>query len=82
MVDGEGASRALDLGVRSGSLDDLHGQTVAIAAKRAETAHVAVGDRVNFALGDGNVRFISSNVDSDLFRRLGHRKDGALTGPF
>jgi putative ABC transport system permease protein len=53
MVDGEGASRALDLGVRSGSIDDLHGETVAIAAKRAESANVAVGDRVNFALGDG-----------------------------
>jgi prepilin-type N-terminal cleavage/methylation domain-containing protein/prepilin-type processing-associated H-X9-DG protein len=36
----------------------------------------------NFALGDGSVRFISSNVDQDLFRRLGHRKDGALVGAF
>jgi putative ABC transport system permease protein len=53
MVDAEGASGTLDLGVRSGSIDDLHGETVAIAAKRAESANVAVGDRVNFALGDG-----------------------------
>jgi prepilin-type N-terminal cleavage/methylation domain-containing protein/prepilin-type processing-associated H-X9-DG protein len=36
----------------------------------------------NFALGDGGVRFISSNVDTDLFRRLGHRKDGGLVGAF
>lgn len=36
----------------------------------------------NFALGDGNVRFLSSNIDSDLFHRLGNRKDGALIGAF
>ncbi|MDP9135569.1 MAG: FtsX-like permease family protein, partial [Actinomycetota bacterium] len=53
MVDAEGASRALDLDVRSGSLDDLHGATVAIGAQRAEGANVAVGDRLKFALGDG-----------------------------
>ena len=53
MIDAEGASRALDLDVRSGSLDDLHGATVAIGAQRAEGANVAVGDRLKFALGDG-----------------------------
>ena len=53
MVDAEGASRALDLDVRSGSLDDLHGATVAIGAERAEGANVAVGDPLKFALGDG-----------------------------
>jgi putative ABC transport system permease protein len=53
MVDAEGASRALDLDVRSGSLDDLHGATVAIGSQRAKGAHVAVGDRLRFALGDG-----------------------------
>jgi putative ABC transport system permease protein len=52
-VDGEGISRALDLDVRSGSLDDLHGATIAIGARRARSAHVAVGDRVEVALGDG-----------------------------
>jgi len=52
-VDGEGASRVLDLDVRSGSLDDLRGAAVAIGAKLAKTAHVAVGNRLAFALGDG-----------------------------
>jgi len=36
----------------------------------------------NFALGDGNVRFISQNIDGKLFRHLGHRADGALIGTF
>jgi len=36
----------------------------------------------NFALGDGSVRLISENIDADLFRRLGHRADGALMGAF
>jgi prepilin-type N-terminal cleavage/methylation domain-containing protein/prepilin-type processing-associated H-X9-DG protein len=36
----------------------------------------------NFALGDGNVRFISANIDSVLFRHLGHRDDGALIENF
>lgn len=36
----------------------------------------------NFLLGDGNVRFITSQVDTDLFRHLGHRKDGSLVGAF
>ena len=36
----------------------------------------------NFALGDGNVRFISANIDLDLYRRLGNRKDGGLIGAF
>ena len=53
MIDAEGASRALDLDVRSGSLDDLHGATVAIGAQRAAEANIAVGDRREFALGDG-----------------------------
>jgi hypothetical protein len=36
----------------------------------------------NFALGDGNVRFISANIDLDLYRRLAHRNDGSLIGSF
>jgi prepilin-type N-terminal cleavage/methylation domain-containing protein/prepilin-type processing-associated H-X9-DG protein len=36
----------------------------------------------NFALLDGNVRFISENIDNDLFRHLGHREDGALIENF
>jgi putative ABC transport system permease protein len=53
MADAPGLSRTLDLDVRSGSLDDLHGATIALGARRAEAAHVAVGDRVAVALGDG-----------------------------
>jgi putative ABC transport system permease protein len=53
MADGPGLSRTLDLDVRSGSLDDLRGATIALGARRAEAANVAVGDRVAVALGDG-----------------------------
>jgi putative ABC transport system permease protein len=42
MVDAEGASRALDLDVRSGSLDDLHGATVASLSRvKADLQKVA-----------------------------------------
>jgi Protein of unknown function (DUF1559) len=30
-------------------------------------------------LGDGSVRFISYQVDAELFRRLGNRRDGGVT---
>lgn len=33
-----------------------------------------------FAFGDGSVRFVSSTIDMDVLRRLGHRADGEL-GP-
>jgi prepilin-type N-terminal cleavage/methylation domain-containing protein len=36
----------------------------------------------NILLGDGNIRFISTHIDADLFRRLGHRNDGSLVGAF
>lgn len=52
-IDAEGASKALDLDVRSGSLADLRGDTIAIGARRARAGHVHVGDRVAVALGDG-----------------------------
>jgi putative ABC transport system permease protein len=53
MADADGVSRALDLDVRSGSLSDLHGATVALGAQRAAAANVGVGDRLRFSLGDG-----------------------------
>jgi len=34
------------------------------------------------ALGDGSVRFISENIDPDLFDNLGNRADGELPGGF
>ena len=61
MIDGEGTSQVLNLDVRSGALDRLHGETVALGAERARTAHIRVGDRVPLALGDGTrVRLRSS----------------------
>ena len=33
---------------------------------------------VNFALGDGSVRFILDNTTPGLLRRLAHRDDGGL----
>ncbi|MBX3442456.1 MAG: DUF1559 domain-containing protein [Planctomyces sp.] len=36
----------------------------------------------HFAMGDGSVRFVSTNIDGDLFRKLGHRDDGELVGDF
>jgi prepilin-type processing-associated H-X9-DG protein len=32
----------------------------------------------NFAMGDGSVRFISENIDVELFEQLGNRADGKL----
>ena len=37
MIDGEGTSQVLNLDVRSGALDRLHGETVALGAERART---------------------------------------------
>lgn len=37
---------------------------------------------VNAALGDGSVRFISTNVDLLTFQRLGNRSDGKPVGEF
>jgi prepilin-type N-terminal cleavage/methylation domain-containing protein/prepilin-type processing-associated H-X9-DG protein len=36
----------------------------------------------NFALADGNVRFISSRVDGETFRRLANRRDGQVIGEY
>jgi prepilin-type processing-associated H-X9-DG protein len=33
---------------------------------------------VNFAFGDGSLRFISDTVDMQVYQRLGHRADGQL----
>jgi putative ABC transport system permease protein len=52
-LDAAGASEALDLDVRSGSLGDLRGESMAIAAHVARAGHVRIGDRVAVALGDG-----------------------------
>jgi hypothetical protein len=36
----------------------------------------------HFCLSDGAIRFISSNVDQNVFRRLGNRHDGELVGEY
>ncbi len=36
----------------------------------------------HFCLADGAIRFISSNVDQNVFRRLGNRHDGELVGEY
>jgi putative ABC transport system permease protein len=48
-----GQGGGFDAGVTSGSLADLHGSTIALGRRRAESAHAEVGDRVPVGLGDG-----------------------------
>jgi putative ABC transport system permease protein len=48
-----GTGGGLDVGVTSGSLARLHGDTIALGQRRAEGAHARVGDRVAVTLGDG-----------------------------
>ncbi|HET6965323.1 MAG TPA: FtsX-like permease family protein [Acidimicrobiales bacterium] len=43
----------LDPGVTNGSLEALHGDTIALGRHRASAAHAHVGDRVMLVLGDG-----------------------------
>jgi putative ABC transport system permease protein len=43
----------MDLQVRSGSTDELRGQTVALSSSVADTANVEVGDKVEVYLADG-----------------------------
>jgi len=52
IVDG-GQGRAFDPGVTAGSLSALHGDTIALGRRRADGAHVNVGDRTAVTLGDG-----------------------------
>ncbi len=48
-----GRGGGLDVGVTSGSLAALHGDTIALGERRADGAHARVGDRVPVMLGDG-----------------------------
>ncbi|NYH53203.1 putative ABC transport system permease protein [Nocardiopsis arvandica] len=67
----------LDLDVRSGSLDDLEGETVALSELTAEAADVRVGDQMDLWMGDGaKVRL---RVVATYGRGLGF---GAVTLPF
>src|SRR3954447_13806133 len=44
---------ALDVGLTDGSLDDLHGNAIALGTHRADSAHAKVGATVPVVLGDG-----------------------------
>ena len=48
-----GPGGGLDVGVITGSLTGLHGDTIALGHHRAGSAHARVGDRVAVTLGDG-----------------------------
>jgi putative ABC transport system permease protein len=48
-----GQGGGLDVGVTSGSLSALHGETIALGRHVADGAHARVGDRVAIMLGDG-----------------------------
>ena len=52
-VTSQGLARTSDLGVRSGSLDRLGPDTVAVSEGAADRLHVAVGERMALTLGDG-----------------------------
>jgi putative ABC transport system permease protein len=51
-VDPDRLARVLDLEPRLGSLDRLHGETVALSQLAAETLGVRVGSRIDLRLGD------------------------------
>ncbi|MFB0614777.1 FtsX-like permease family protein [Streptomyces sp. AGS-58] len=52
-VSADGVRQSLDLPVVAGSLGGLHGDTVALSAKKARAYGVRVGDRLPMHLGDG-----------------------------
>src|SRR3954452_3898826 len=53
ILDG-GLGGGLDVGVTAGSLEALHGDTIALGHHRADAAHANVGERVAVTLGDGS----------------------------
>jgi len=48
-----GQGGGLDVGVTAGSLNALHGNTIALGRHRANAAHAHIGERVQIMLGDG-----------------------------
>lgn len=73
----EGIDRNLDLDVRSGSLEDLSGETVALSELTAEANDVGVGDPVELWMGDG--ARVELEVVATYGRGLGF---GDVTLPF
>ena len=61
-VDSTGLSSTMDLGVREGSLAELHGDTVAVSRLQASSSGWQVGDQAELWLGDGtpvNLRVVA-----------------------
>ncbi|MFG1957260.1 FtsX-like permease family protein [Nonomuraea sp. NPDC049028] len=52
-VTADGLGRTMDLGVVSGSLDDLDDDSVAVSRTAAERLGVSAGAKINLTLGDG-----------------------------
>jgi putative ABC transport system permease protein len=52
-IDVNGLSRTIDLGVTSGALADLRGETVAVDSLTAQSLHLRVGDDFSGWYGDG-----------------------------
>ncbi len=50
-----GQGGGLDVGVTAGSLNALHGNTIALGRHRANAAHAHIGERVQIMLGDGTL---------------------------
>ena len=50
-----GQGGGLDVGVTAGSLNALHGDTIALGRHRANAAHAHIGERVQIMLGDGTL---------------------------
>ncbi len=57
-------------------IPDIHGYTSRLHARSSHAGGV------QFTLGDGSVRFISSSIDSELFKGLGSRNGGEVLGEF
>jgi putative ABC transport system permease protein len=64
-----GNGGGLDVGVTSGSLAELRGDTIALGRRRADAADAGVGDRVAVTLGDGTRT--RANVVAIYTRELG-----------
>ncbi|MCA9013467.1 MAG: DUF1559 domain-containing protein, partial [Planctomycetaceae bacterium] len=54
-------------------------QSVEEAFNLARSYHIGI---VNILLGDGSVRTLSENIDLKVYRLLGSRSDGQVTGEF
>src|SRR6201996_562941 len=50
-----GQGGGLDVGVTAGSLNALHGNTIALGRHRANAAHAHIGERVQIMLSDGTL---------------------------